>query len=62
LPGFDNSQEFNMWLDPLSARAVLRLARPGSVHLVPLDATASLPITRTFIAWLALTGTCPART
>jgi len=49
LPGFDNSQEFNMWMDPPSARAVLRLARPGSVFIVPLDATASVPITRTFI-------------
>jgi purine nucleosidase len=53
LPGFDNSQEFNMWLDPVSAGDVLRRARPGSVHLVPLDATASLPITRTFIDRLA---------
>jgi purine nucleosidase len=49
LPGFDNSQEFNMWLDPPAARTVLRRARPGSVHLVPLDATASVPITPGFV-------------
>jgi purine nucleosidase len=53
LPGYDNSQEFNMWLDPVSARALLRAARPGTVHLVPLDASASVPITQAFIARLA---------
>jgi purine nucleosidase len=53
LPGFDNSQEFNMWLDPRSARTVLRKARPGTVHMVPLDATASVPITQAFVARLA---------
>jgi purine nucleosidase len=53
LPGFDNSQEFNMWLDPVSARTVLRRARPGTVHMVPLDATASVLITQTFVARLA---------
>ena len=49
LPGFDNSQEFNMWMDPVSARDLLRRARPGSVHMVPLDATAAVPITPDFI-------------
>ncbi|GIF75902.1 nucleoside hydrolase [Asanoa siamensis] len=53
LPGFDNSQEFNMWMDPPAARAVLRDARPGTVHLVPLDATASVPITQDYVARLA---------
>jgi purine nucleosidase len=53
LPGYDNSQEFNMWLDPVSARAVLCRARPGSVFMVPLDATASVPITPAFVARLA---------
>jgi purine nucleosidase len=53
LPGFDNSQEFNMWLDPVSARAALRAARPGTVHIVPLDATAFVPITQAFVARLA---------
>ena len=59
LPGFDNSQEFNMWLDPVSARTVLRTARPGSVHLVPLDATASLPITQAYVARLAADQQAP---
>ncbi|MDG4825101.1 nucleoside hydrolase [Asanoa sp. WMMD1127] len=53
LPGFDNSQEFNMWLDPAAASEVFRRARPGSVHLVPLDATAAAPITDSFVARLA---------
>jgi purine nucleosidase len=52
VPGFDNSQEFNMWMDPVSARDLLRRARPGSVHLVPLDATAAVPITPDFITRL----------
>ncbi|MEV0716299.1 nucleoside hydrolase [Asanoa sp. NPDC050611] len=59
LPGYDNSQEFNMWLDPVSARAVLRQARPGSIHLVPLDATASLPITPEYVARLAADQRAP---
>jgi purine nucleosidase len=59
LPGFDNSQEFNMWMDPPSARAVLQRARPGSVAMVPLDATASVPITRAFIDRLAADQQAP---
>jgi purine nucleosidase len=42
-----------MWLDPASARSMLRKARPGSVRLVPLDATESVPITQAFVARLA---------
>ncbi len=53
LPGYDNSQEFNMWMDPVSADAVLRTARPGTIRMVPLDATAAVPITQDFVARLA---------
>jgi purine nucleosidase len=35
-PEFDGSQEFNDWIDPPAARAVLG-ARASSVALVPLD-------------------------
>jgi purine nucleosidase len=59
LPGFDNSQEFNFWMDPVSARAVLRTARPGTVRLVPLDATAAVPITPDFVARLAADQEAP---
>jgi purine nucleosidase len=59
LPGFDNSQEFNMWMDPVSARTVLRRARAGSVYMVPLDATESAPITQSFIARLAADQQAP---
>lgn len=52
LPGYDNSQEFNMWMDPASARKVLTTARPGTIRLVPLDATAAVPITQAYIARL----------
>jgi purine nucleosidase len=53
LPGFDNSQEFNLWLDPPAAQSVLDRARPGSVHIVPLDATRFVPITPAFVDRLA---------
>jgi purine nucleosidase len=59
LPGFDNSQEFNMWMDPVSARAVLHRARPGGIRLVPLDATAAVPITQAFVARLAADQQAP---
>src|SRR5688572_27612050 len=36
-PEFDGTQEFNYWLDPAAARAVLTQSR-GSVRMVPLDA------------------------
>lgn len=52
LPGFDNSQEFNIWLDPPAARHVLTRAR-NAIRLVPLDATRFAPITPAFVARLA---------
>ncbi|MDR7275372.1 nucleoside hydrolase [Catenuloplanes atrovinosus] len=57
LPGFDNSQEFNMWLDPVSAALVLDRAR---VDLVPLDATRFVPITTDFVARLGAQRSAPA--
>ncbi|GAB3978183.1 nucleoside hydrolase [Plantactinospora veratri] len=59
LPGFDNSQEFNMWMDPPSARRMLLRARPGTVRLVPLDATRFVPITPDFVARLGAEQTAP---
>ncbi|MEV6304097.1 nucleoside hydrolase [Actinoplanes sp. NPDC051861] len=59
LPGFDNSQEFNFWMDPVAARDVLRAARPGTVRLVPLDATAAVPITQGFVARLGADQSAP---
>jgi purine nucleosidase len=59
LPGFDNSQEFNIWMDPASAQRVLTRARPGSVRLVPLDATRFVPITPAFVSRLAADQNAP---
>jgi purine nucleosidase len=59
LAGFDNSQEFNMWMDPPSAQRVLTRARPGSLGLVPLDATRFVPITPAFVARLAADQNAP---
>ncbi|TVT08237.1 nucleoside hydrolase [Amycolatopsis bartoniae] len=54
LPGFDNTQELNIWLDPPSARAVFR-ALP--VTLVPLDATNFVPITQAYVDRIGAEGT-----
>ncbi|MFC6021930.1 nucleoside hydrolase [Plantactinospora solaniradicis] len=59
LPGFDNSQEFNMWMDPASAQRTLVRARPGSVRLVPLDATRFVPITPAFVSRLGADQNAP---
>jgi purine nucleosidase len=48
LTGHDNTQEFNAWIDPAALRATLRAYRRAAT-LVPLDATADVPITREFI-------------
>src|SRR5207302_1762262 len=50
LTGFDNTQEMNMWLDPAAARSVFHALGPDVTHLVPLDATNSVPITPEYIA------------
>lgn len=54
LPGFDNTQELNIWLDPPSARDVFR-ALP--VTLTPLDATGSVPVTQAFVDRIGAEGT-----
>jgi inosine-uridine nucleoside N-ribohydrolase len=46
--GFDNSQEFNLWIDPAAAGAAFGAFEPEVVHLVPLDATRDVPISREF--------------
>ncbi|RZS41268.1 inosine-uridine nucleoside N-ribohydrolase [Herbihabitans rhizosphaerae] len=46
-PGFDNTQEFNLWVDPVAARSVV--ATTPKLRLVPLDATNHAPVTREFI-------------
>lgn len=55
LTGYDDSQEFNAWTDPASLRSTLR-AYGRAVSLVPLDATADVPITQTFIDRLGARG------
>jgi len=49
---FDNSQEFNIWTDPAAASDVFQLLRPGTIALVPLDATNFVPLTESFDAVL----------
>ncbi|HEV7976969.1 nucleoside hydrolase [Amycolatopsis sp.] len=57
LPGFDNTQELNIWMDPPSARDAFR-ALP--VILTPLDATNDVPITQSFVDSIGAGGTTPS--
>ena len=51
-PGFDNSQEFNFWIDAAAVSDTFNLLRPGTVTLIPLDATNFVPLTESFDALL----------
>ncbi|PRY36337.1 nucleoside hydrolase [Umezawaea tangerina] len=57
LPGFDNSQELNAWMDPAAAAAVFRTL--PAVHLTPLDATDRVPITQAYVDRLGADLTTP---
>ncbi|MEV0612750.1 nucleoside hydrolase [Nonomuraea sp. NPDC050404] len=60
-PEFDGSQEFNYWLDPAAARAVLTGSRGfGAVRVVPLDAANEVIITDAFLARLGADHGTPA--
>ncbi|MGW0811382.1 nucleoside hydrolase [Nonomuraea sp. NPDC002799] len=58
-PEFDGTQEFNYWLDPAAARAVLTRSG-GTVRVVPLDAANQAPITSVFLDRLAADHGTPA--
>ncbi|GAB3409073.1 nucleoside hydrolase [Flindersiella endophytica] len=47
--GFDNTQEVNLWIDPVSADQVFSMVPDGRVRIVPLDATNHALITQAFI-------------
>lgn len=49
LESFDNSQEFNMWVDPPAAQQAFEGLRANTVRLVPLDATNNVPVTAEFV-------------
>ncbi|HEX8704536.1 MAG TPA: nucleoside hydrolase, partial [Myxococcaceae bacterium] len=54
---FDNSQEFNLFVDPPAMATVLRSLPAGSVSVVPLDATNQVPVTRAYAERLAAQAT-----
>ena len=58
LPGFDNTQELNAWMDPAAAAAVFR-ALPA-VHVTPLDTTNHVPITQDYVDRLGADLTAPS--
>ena len=49
LEAFDNSQEFNMWVDPPAAQEAFDTLGHNAVRLVPLDATNHVPVTAEFV-------------
>lgn len=51
---FDNTQEFNFWTDPAAVSTVLQQLRPGTLTIVPLDATNFVPLTASFDASLGV--------
>ncbi|MGC7097703.1 nucleoside hydrolase [Amycolatopsis lurida] len=57
LPGFDNSQELNIWLDPPSARAAFGAV---PVRLTPLDATNHVLITQAYVDRVGAEGRTPS--
>jgi purine nucleosidase len=50
--GYDNSQEFNIWIDPAAAQTVFTSLPTMRVRLIPLDATNQVPVTPAFVARL----------
>ena len=50
---FDDTQEVNVWVDPAAFQTVLSAMRPELVSIVPLDATAFVPVTSAYVARLA---------
>jgi inosine-uridine nucleoside N-ribohydrolase len=52
---YDNTQELNIWADPAAAQAVFGALGPA-VSLVPLDATAYVPITEGYVGNINLAG------
>lgn len=50
--GFDNTQEFNMWIDPPAADHVFAAVPRAGVRLAPLDASNHVPITADYVARL----------
>lgn len=56
---FDGTQELNVWVDPPALASVLsRLS--DRTEIVPLDATADVPVTADFLARLSAEGTTPS--
>ena len=60
VPGFDNTQTLNVWGDPAAAQAVFEVLRPGSLFLVPHDATDYVPVRLEYLAELAANAHTPA--
>jgi inosine-uridine nucleoside N-ribohydrolase len=58
--GFDGTQALNTWADPAAARDVFAALRPGSLHLIPQDATNFVPVRLEYLAGIAAAAQTPA--
>jgi purine nucleosidase len=58
VPGFDNTQNLNIWGDPAAAQTVFTSLNAGVLHLVGGDATRFVPVRLAYVATL----TAEART
>lgn len=59
---FDNTQEFNIFVDPGAAAQVLQALPPGNMTFVPLDATNFVPIEQDLIDRIILSARTPEAT
>jgi purine nucleosidase len=59
VPGFDNTQELNVWGDPAAAQAVFAAMRPGALHLVA-DAVLDVPVRVDYIGTLTAAARTPS--
>jgi inosine-uridine nucleoside N-ribohydrolase len=60
VPGFDGTQTLNIWGDPAAAQAVFRSLRPGSLYLVPHDATQYVPVRLDYVVQINAEAETPA--
>jgi inosine-uridine nucleoside N-ribohydrolase len=59
---WDDSQELNIWADPVAAQFVFQALPPFAIHLVADDATNYVPVTLDFINRIGADHVTPAAT
>jgi inosine-uridine nucleoside N-ribohydrolase len=59
---WDDTQELNMWADPVAAQSVFQALSPNAIHLVADDAANDVPVTVDFINRIGADPRAPAAT